>query len=63
MDSTDDNKRLIAETAFKAWKAAKSLESLLWESFYQDFEELFEIENLKSEKNNGKILPQELYPF
>lgn len=52
MCSEKDKERLLAETAFNVWKYAKMLEELLWESFHDKFDELFEKENLHMESRN-----------
>lgn len=46
-DNTYDKNELLAETAFNLWKHAKMLEDLLWQSFHEEFDELFEKETLK----------------
>ncbi len=47
-DNTDDNSNnLLAETAFNLWKHAKRLEEILWQSFHDEFDELFAKETLE----------------
>ena len=46
-DDTDNSNDLLAETAFNLWKHAKRLEEILWQSFYEEFDELFAKESLK----------------
>lgn len=46
-DDTDNSNDLLAETAFNLWKHAKRLEEILWQSFYEEFDELFAKETLK----------------
>ncbi len=49
MCSDNGKEQLLAETAFKVWKYAAMLEDLLWESFHDKFDELYEKECLQKE--------------